>query len=175
MDKIGNSDNGGHANKPTIPAIKRGLSSNFIVGEYNNNNKTVDNPSLFITNDNLNYNKNNPINGNNWVCNTGTRSLKFSNGLKPNNFSYSLNDSYIPDTEENSQTFPYNANSQFIQGSTTRHWTNYVYENINNSINNIEQIVPLDKIVPQELPQQISLTPQEEREQQYIYEMVGEM
>ena len=151
-NNIGNAGAGFNVNKPTIPIINYNNSTKFTVGIYNNN--TMDTlPNNFTDYSNLKYHTNNPINGNNWVCNQNLNS-NGSNGraLNPNPWvKYNLKDSYIPNTPENSQTFAYNRNSSFLDGGTKRQWSNY--QSVNISDNNLEEIQAREGIVPNEQTQ----------------------
>ena len=119
----GNSGNGSKINKPTIPKIDYKPTTDFKIGRYNNNIQPTQIGTLFSNSDKLYYHSNNSINGNNWINNTGLNGRGSNRGsfYKPNSWTpYDLKDSYIQYTEPNSQTAPYNYNSLFIDGSTTR-------------------------------------------------------
>jgi hypothetical protein len=140
---LGNSGAGYNINKPTIPKIDYNPPTEFIIGAYNNNIQPTQLSTLYSNSDKLYYHSNNPINGNNWINNTGLSGRGGNQGsfYKPNNWSpYDLNDSKIPGTNPNSQTFAYNNNSEFIQGSVTRAWPSYKFDNANSSIGGLEQI-----------------------------------
>jgi hypothetical protein len=145
---IGNAGAGYNVNKPTIPTINYNPINNFILGAYNNN--TLETLPNQFTDFKLKYHTNNPINGNDWICNkrlNGNGSNRKQ--LTPNQWSkYNLNDSYIPNTQSNSQTFPYNPNSSFIDGGIKRQWGGSYSVNI--SDNNLEQIQTRNGIVPNE-------------------------
>lgn len=150
----GNSGNGSKINKPTIPKIDYKPTTDFKIGQYNNNIQPTQLSTLFFGDDNkLYYHTNNPIDGNNWINNSGLSGRGSNRGsFKPNNWTpYDLKDSYIPYTEITSQTSPYNTNSLFIDGSTRRFWNQYESNNVNNS-SNLEQITPINEIIPQETP-----------------------
>jgi hypothetical protein len=150
---LGNSGNGSKINKPTIPKIDYNPPTKFIIGRYNNNIQPTQICTLFSNSDKLYYHTNNPINGNNWINNSGLSGRGSNRGscYKPNNWTpYDLKDSYIYNTEPNSQTAPYNPNSLFIDGSTTRAWPLYQSNNVNNSIGGLEQIIPSNEIIPEE-------------------------
>lgn len=148
-DVIGNAGAGYNVNKPTIPIINYNNDTKFTVGIYNNN--TMDTlPNNYTDYSNLKYHTNNPINGNNWVCNRNLNSTG-SNGrsLNPNPWvEYNLKDSYIPNTPQNSQTFAYNRNSSFLDGGIKRQWGGFYSVNI--SDNNLEQIETREGITPNE-------------------------
>lgn len=150
----GFSGNGSLFNKPTIPKIDYNPTTSFEVGRYNNNIQPTQLGTLFTDNTNSNYNTNNPINGNDWLNNK----MLSSNGSGGNHFKpnmwvpYNLKDSQINYTPKNSQTFPYNTNSQFIDGSTRRVWDSFIFNNINNSTSSLEQVINQD-ITPQDRPQ----------------------
>lgn len=175
----GNSGNGSKINKPTIPKIDYKPTTDFKIGRYNNNIQPTQIGTLFSNSDKLYYHSNNPINGNNWINNTGLNGRGSNRGsfYKPNNWTpYDLKDSYIQYTEPNSQTAAYNYNSLFIDGSTTRAWTSYQSNNVNNSIGGLEQITPIDQIIPQEIPfeeKPIENAPFDESE--YIKQLKDEM
>jgi hypothetical protein len=165
----GNSGNGSKINKPTIPKIDFNPTNKFEIGRYNNNIQPTQICTLFSNSDKLYYHSNNPINGNNWINNTGLNGRGSNRGsfYKPNNWTpYDLKDSYIYNTEQNTQTAPYNSNSLFIDGSTTRSWASYQSNNVNNSIGGLEQITPSDEIIPQE---------RSIDEQEYIKKLKDEM
>jgi hypothetical protein len=146
---VGNAGAGYNINKPTIPEIKFNTSTNFKVGEYNNN--TMPNlPNNFTNNYNLFYNTNNPINGKSWVCNQNLNSNgSMKRSYNPNPWvKYNLEDSFIPNTTPNSQTFAYNRKSSFIDGSTKRQWGGF--NNVNISDNNLEEIQTRQAIQPNE-------------------------
>jgi len=169
----GNSGNGSKINKPTIPIIDFNPTNKFEIGRYNNNIQPTQMSTLFSNSDKLYYHTNNPINGNNWINNSGLSGRGSNRGsfYKPNNWTpYDLKDSYIYDTEPNSQNTPYNPNSLFIDGSTTRAWSSYQSNNVNNSIGGLEQITPIDEIIPQERPIERPIDEQEEQfdEKEYI-------
>jgi len=129
--------------KPTFPKIDYSPSRQFILGEYNNNIQPTELSTLFSNSDKLYYHSNNPINGRDFVNNTRLDGNGGNRGsfYKPNNWSpYDLNDSKIPGTNPNSQTFAYNNNSEFIQGSVARAWPSYKFDNANSSIGGLEQI-----------------------------------
>jgi hypothetical protein len=150
---IGNAGAGYNVNKPTIPIINYNNDTKFTVGIYNNN--TMDTlPNNYTDYSNLKYHTNNPINGNNWVCNNNLNS-NGSNGrsLNPNPWvKYNLKDSYIPNTPQNSQTFAYNRNSSFLDGGIKRQWGGFYSVNI--SDNNLEQIETREGITPNEQTQE---------------------
>lgn len=135
--------------KPTFPKIDYSPSREFVIGGYNNNIQPNVIGTLYSNTDQLYYHSNNPINGNNWLNNTGLHSNGSNRGsfYKPNNWTpYDLKDSYIPNTYQNSQTFPYNSNSEFIDGSVTRCWPSYKFDNANSSSGGLEQIPPKNEI-----------------------------
>lgn len=150
---IGNAGAGYNVNKPTIPIINYNNDTKFTVGIYNNN--TMDTlPNNLTDYSNLKYHTNNPINGNNWVCNQNLNS-NGSNGrsLIPNPWvKYNLKDSYIPNTPQNSQTFAYNRNSSFLDGGIKRQWGGF--HSVNISDNNLEQIETRKGITPNEQTQE---------------------
>ena len=151
-DIIGNAGAGFNVNKPTIPIINYNNNTKFTAGIYNNN--TMDTlPNNLTDYSNLKYHTNNPINGNNWVCNQNLNSNGYNKrSLNPNPWvKYNLKDSYIPNTPENSQTFAYNRNSSFLDGGIKRQWSNY--QSINISDNNNEEIQAREGIVPNEQTQ----------------------
>jgi len=151
----GFSGNGSIFNKPTIPKIDYNPTTFFEVGRYNNNIQPTQFGTLFTDNSNSNYNTNNPINGNDWVNNKMLSSNGNNRGAhyKPNMWvPYNLKDSQISYTTQNSQTFPYNTNSQFIDGSTRRVWDSFMFNNINSSTSSLEQVINQD-ITPQDRPQ----------------------
>jgi hypothetical protein len=146
---IGNSGAGYNINKPTIPKIDFNPPTDFIIGRYNNNIQPTELSTLYCNSDKLYYHSNNPINGNNWINNRGLNGNGGNRGsfYKPNNWSpYDLNDSKIPSTYPNSQTFAYNNNSEFIDGSVTRSWPSYKFDNANSSTGGLEQIPPRNEI-----------------------------
>jgi hypothetical protein len=151
----GFSGNGSLFNKPTIPKIDYNPTTFFEVGRYNNNIQPTQLGTLFTDNSNSNYNTNNPINGNDWLNN---KMLSSNGGNRGNHFKpnmwvpYNLKDSQINYTSENSQTFPYNTNSQFIDGSTRRVWDSFMFNNINSSTSSLEQVINQD-ISPRDRPQ----------------------
>ena len=154
----GFSGNGSLFNKPTIPKIDYNPTTSFEVGRYNNNIKPTQLGTLFTNNNNNNYNTNNPINGNDWLNNKMLSSNGSNRGAhyKPNMWApYNLKDSQIEYTSQNSQTFPYNTNSQFIDGSTRRVWNSFIFDNINNSTSSLEQVTQ-DEIKPRDRPQDIT-------------------
>ena len=175
----GNSGNGSKINKPTIPKIDYKPTTDFKIGRYNNNIQPTQIGTLFSNSDKLYYHSNNPINGNNWINNTGLNGRGSNRGsfYKPNNWTpYDLKDSYIQYTEPNSQTAADNSKALFIDGSTTRAWTSYQSNNVNNSIGGLEQITPIDQIIPQEIPfeeKPIENAPFDESE--YIKQLKDEM
>ena len=151
----GFSGNGSIFNKPTIPKIDYNPTTFFEVGRYNNNIQPTQFGTLFTDNSNSNYNTNNPINGNDWLNNKMLSSNGDNRGAhyKPNMWvPYNLKDSQINYTSENSQTFPYNTNSQFIDGSTRRVWDSFMFNNINSSTSSLEQVINQD-ISPRDRPQ----------------------
>jgi hypothetical protein len=151
----GFSGNGSLFNKPTIPKIDYNPTTFFEVGRYNNNIQPTQLGTLFTDNSNSNYNTNNPINGNDWLNNKMLSSNGGNRGnrYKPNMWvPYNLKDSQINYTSENSQTFPYNTNSQFIDGSTRRVWDSFMFNNINSSTSSLEQVINQD-ISPRDRPQ----------------------
>jgi len=151
----GFSGNGSLFNKPTIPKIDYDPTTSFEVGRYNNNIQPTQLGTLFTDNSNSNYNTNNPINGNDWLNNKMLSSNGSNRGAhyKPNMWvPYNLKDSQINYTTQNSQTFPYNTNSQFIDGSTRRVWDSFIFNNINSSTSSLEQVINQD-ITPQDRPQ----------------------
>jgi hypothetical protein len=151
----GFSGNGSIFNKPTIPKIDYNPTTFFEVGRYNNNIQPTQFGTLFTDNSNSNYNTNNPINGNDWLNNKRLSSNGSNRGnhYKPNMWvPYNLKDSQINYTTQNSQTFPYNANSQFVDGSTRRVWDSFIFNNINNSTSSLEQVINQD-ISPRDRPQ----------------------
>ena len=151
----GFSGNGSIFNKPTIPKIDYNPTTFFEVGRYNNNIQPTQFGTLFTDNSNSNYNTNNPINGNDWLNNKMLSSNGDNRGAhyKPNMWvPYNLKDSQISYTTQNSQTFPYNTNSQFIDGSTRRVWDSFMFNNINSSTSSLEQVINQD-ISPRDRPQ----------------------
>jgi len=142
---IGNNSNGQNKIKPNL---------NYKPASGYNNNIMQTLPNNFIDNNKLYYHTNNPINGNNWVCNNninGNGNNKMS--LNPNPWAkYNLNDSYIQQTPQNSQTFAYNRNSSFIDGSIRRQWGGY--QTVNISDNNLEQVQTREGIIPNERTQE---------------------
>jgi len=151
----GFSGNGSIFNKPTIPKIDYNPTTFFEVGRYNNNIQPTQFGTLFTDNSNSNYNTNNPINGNDWLNNKMLSSNGGNRGnhYKPNMWvPYNLKDSQINYTTQNSQTFPYNTNSQFVDGSTRRVWDSFIFNNINNSTSSLEQVINQD-ITPRDRPQ----------------------
>jgi hypothetical protein len=178
--KSGNAGNGSNFNKPTIPKIDFNPTTEFIIGRYNNNIEPTQIGTLFTDNSNNKYNTNNPINGNNWINNKGLNATGSNKGsfYKPNVWSpYNLNDSQINGTNQNSQTFPYNANSQHIDGSIRHVWDSFMFNNINNSTNSLEQVTNQDNIYPQERQLQQNGVSQEytDEEQLMINQLVDEM
>jgi hypothetical protein len=147
----GNSGNGSRINKPTILVIDYSPSYEFIIGEYNNNIQPTYLPTVYLDTDQLQYNTNNSIDGVSFVNNKSGNNGSGGNlgsHYKPNQWSpYTLQP--IPGVEKPSQTFPYDTNSTFIQGSTRRAWASFESANVNNS-QGLEQITPTDKIVPME-------------------------
>jgi hypothetical protein len=91
---------------------------------------------------------------------------------------YNLQDSQINYTSKNSQTFPYNTNSQFIDGSTRRVWDSFMFNNINSSTSSLEQVINQD-ITPRDRPQDDNMNEDNnymENEQQIaIQQLVDEM
>jgi hypothetical protein len=145
--KIGNAGAGYNINKPTIPIINYNSSTDFKLGVYNNNT----NPSLpnqYTDYSNLRYHTNNPINGNSWVCNNNLNSNGYNKrSYAPNPWvKFNLNDSFIPNTQQNSQTFAYNRNASSPDGCIKRQWNGYETANI--SDNNLEQIETREGIQP---------------------------
>lgn len=139
--------------KPTFPKIDYTPSKQFIIGAYNNNIQPNQLGTLYSNSDQLYYHSNNPINGNNWLNNTGLNGNGGNrrSSYKPNKWTpYDLNDSKIPDTYPNSQTFAYNNNSEFIDGSVTRSWPSYKFDNANSSSGGLEQIPPRNEIEVQQ-------------------------
>ena len=128
----GFSGNGSLFNKPTIPKIDYNPTTSFEVGRYNNNIQPTQFPTLYTDNSN-GSNRGNYFKPNMWVP-------------------YNLKDSQINYTPKNSQTFPYNTNSQFVDGSTRRVWDSFIFNNINNSTSSLEQVINQD-ITPQDRPQ----------------------
>jgi hypothetical protein len=91
---------------------------------------------------------------------------------------YNLKDSQINYTTQNSQTFPYNTNSQFIDGSTRRVWDSFIFNNINNSTSSLEQVNNNQEITPQDRPQDITQGEEinyNDEEQIAIRQLVDEM
>ena len=147
----GNSGNGSRINKPTIPTIQYNPPTDFVVGQYNNNIQPTVLSTLYSDTDKLYYHSNNPVDGKDWVNSRGLNGRGGNKGshYKPNNWSpYVLQDTV--NTQQTSQTFPYNTNSSFIQGSTRRAWASFESSNVNNSVGGLEQITPQNEIVPME-------------------------
>jgi hypothetical protein len=140
-NKIGNSGAGFNVNKPNLT---------HKVQEYNNN-ETPNLTNMFIDNTNLYYHSNNPIDGKEFVNNKFLSSTGYSKrSYNPNPWStYNLNDSYIQNTPQNSQTFPYNRNGSSIDGGVRHQWA--PYQTVNISDNNLEEIQKQKGITPTEI------------------------
>jgi hypothetical protein len=153
----------------------------FVTGRYNNNIESRPLTGLFTDNTNLSNNTNNPVDGVSWVNNKNLSAIGSNNGsfYKPNVWTpYNLNDSMINGTNQNNQTFPYDANSQQI-GGLIQNWDSFIFSNINNSSNILEQVVS-QEITPQDRPEVNNMMQSEEdtykqREQIAINQLVDEM
>jgi hypothetical protein len=167
----GNSGIGSNINKPTIPRIDYSPNNEWVTGDYNNNEQPTALSTLYSNDSNVTYyQSNNPIDGVSWINNKGLSGHGGNRGnhYGPNQWSpYTLIQN--TDTPEVTQTFPYNDNSQFIQGSTRRAWNDYESMNINSVQGGLEQIPPMKETVPMER------TPEEIEEDEAIKKLMYEM
>jgi hypothetical protein len=140
-NKIGNAGAGFNVNKPNLTHKAQGY----------NNNETPNLPNMFIDNTNLYYHSNNPIDGKSYVNNKYLSSNGYSKrSYNPNSWStFNLNDSYIQNTPQNSQTFAYNRNNSCLDGGVRHQWS--PYQTVNISDNNLEEIQNQKGITPNEI------------------------
>jgi hypothetical protein len=140
-NKIGNSGAGFNVNKPNLT---------HKAGGYDNN-ETPNLTNMFINNTNLYYHTNNPINGKSFVNNNNLNSNGYSKrSYNPNHWTnFNLNDSYIQNTPQNSQTFAYNRNGSVLDGGVRHQWS--PYQTVNISDNNLEEIQTQKGITPNEI------------------------
>lgn len=144
---IGNAGAGYNINKPTIPILKYNSSTDFKLGEYNNNSEATL-PNQYTNYSSLRYHTNNAIDGKSWVGNPGLNGNGSNKrSCKPNPWGkYNLNDSYIPNTPQNTQTFAYNKLASSPDGCIIRQWGGY--QTVNISDNNLEQTETREGIKP---------------------------